>query len=275
MDSIHLSNQTATVMATAMALLLEPGSLILVNLPPSKQWIYIATLVPAFLVTILLYLDQNITSRIINAPDKGMKKGPAYHVDMLVLAVLIALCSILGLPWLVAATVRSLSHLNSLTKFKASDKESRFSAPVIVSVIETRVTGLLIGILVLLSVLFIAVLKFVPLAVLGGIFLFMGLSSLNGNQFIDRIRFMFMDPKLLPDSSKSNIRRRRVHIFTLIQLACLIILWIVKTGDAALFFPIFILLLVPVRILLGKRVFSEHELAILDAEDESEIKLGM
>jgi len=33
-----------------------------------------------------------------------------------VLALLILLCSILGLPWFVAATVRSVTHVRSLLK---------------------------------------------------------------------------------------------------------------------------------------------------------------
>ena len=35
---------------------------------------------------------------------------------MFVLALLILVCSILGLPWFVAATVRSVSHVRSLLK---------------------------------------------------------------------------------------------------------------------------------------------------------------
>ena len=44
------------------------------------------------------------------------QKGHGYHLDLFVLAVLIAICSFLGLPWFVAATVRALTHVKSLVR---------------------------------------------------------------------------------------------------------------------------------------------------------------
>ena len=51
------------------------------------------------------------------------RKGPGYHLDLFVLAITIVICSTLGLPWFVAATVRSITHLKSLVK------QSETSAP--------------------------------------------------------------------------------------------------------------------------------------------------
>jgi len=45
-----------------------------------------------------------------------LKKPHGYHLDIFVLALLIMVCSILGLPWFVAATVRSVTHVRSLLK---------------------------------------------------------------------------------------------------------------------------------------------------------------
>lgn len=39
------------------------------------------------------------------------------NLDMGIVAALTAGCSVFGLPWLVAATVRSLAHVKSLTKY--------------------------------------------------------------------------------------------------------------------------------------------------------------
>ena len=44
----------------------------------------------------------------------SFQKGPGYHLDFLVVGLLITLCSLLGLPWVVGATVRSVTHVNSL-----------------------------------------------------------------------------------------------------------------------------------------------------------------
>lgn len=42
------------------------------------------------------------------------QKSCGYHLDLLVLTVLIVICSVMGLPWFVAATVLSINHVNSL-----------------------------------------------------------------------------------------------------------------------------------------------------------------
>jgi len=46
-----------------------------------------------------------------------LQKGFGYHLDLFVLSVLIIVCSLLGLPWFVAATVRSVTHVRSLIKY--------------------------------------------------------------------------------------------------------------------------------------------------------------
>lgn len=40
------------------------------------------------------------------------------NLDMGLIAALTAACSMFGLPWLVAATVRSLAHVKSLTNYE-------------------------------------------------------------------------------------------------------------------------------------------------------------
>jgi len=42
---------------------------------------------PALMATILLFMDQNITARIIMAKQNKLKKGSGVHLDMLVVAV--------------------------------------------------------------------------------------------------------------------------------------------------------------------------------------------
>lgn len=44
----------------------------------------------------------------------SVQKGPGYHLDLLIVGCLIFLHSALGLPWVVGATVVSISHVQSL-----------------------------------------------------------------------------------------------------------------------------------------------------------------
>ena len=59
-------------------------------------------------------MDQQITAVIINRKEFKLKKSLGYHLDLFIIGVTIALCSLFGLPWFVAATVLSLTHIHSL-----------------------------------------------------------------------------------------------------------------------------------------------------------------
>ena len=108
------------------------------------------------------------------------------------------------------------------------------------------------------------------MAVLYGLFLFMGVVSMAGNQFFERIRLWVMDPSLYPTTH--YIRRvplKTIHLYTLLQLLCLFVLGAVELSPLGILFPIFILLLVPVRLLAGRYISAEH-LAALDSEEDPE-----
>ena len=42
------------------------------------------------------------------------QKGAGYHLDLFWVAILMIVCSFMGLPWYVAATVISIAHIDSL-----------------------------------------------------------------------------------------------------------------------------------------------------------------
>lgn len=51
-----------------------------------------------------------------------------------------------------------------------------------------------------------------------------------------------------------------MHLFTVVQLTCLSLLWVVMATAAALAFPFMLLLTIPVRMLLLPRLFNRREL---------------
>ncbi|MEO0899034.1 MAG: sodium bicarbonate transporter family protein [Bacteroidota bacterium] len=234
----------------------------LVNPLEAPQWVWFASIIPAFLVSILLYLDQNITVRLVNNPQNKLKKGSGYHLDLAVVGGLVGLCSMFGLPWMVAATVRSLNHVRSLNKL-----ETVKGKEVITGTIENRLTALLVHVAIGASLLILNVLQLMPMSVLFGLFLFMGVASMKGNQLFERLRLWFMDPARYPSTHYLRaVPTRVVHMFTAIQAICLAVLWVVKTSIIAITFPLFIALLVPVRFVMD-RFFDGYHLAMLDAEE--------
>jgi len=232
-------------------------------------WARFAAIGPAFFVSILIFLDQNITARLVNSPDHKLKKGEAYHWDMMIVGALIGFCSFFGLPWVVAATVRSLNHVRGLAKFKDVRNQDGEVENKIESIKETRVTGFLIFSLLGATLLILPLIKQVPMAILYGIFLYMGVVSMKGSQFFERLGLWLMDPELYPEKHFTHKAPMKViHKFTLVQFLALIVLWIVKTSSLGLLFPLFIALLVPLRNIL-KNYFKPEHLDYLDSEEES------
>ena len=242
----------------------------LVDLTATPMWARFAAIGPAILVAVLVYVDQNITARLVNSPDHKLQKGTAYHLDMVVMGVLVAICSMFGLPWLVAATVRSLNHVRSLATIEEVVTSGGDKREKIIHVRETRLTGLLIHLLIGLSLLLLPLLKVIPMAVLYGLFLFMGVVSMSGNQLFERLNLWLMDSALYPVTHYiRKVPIWTIHKFTILQVVCLGILAFVEVSPLGILFPIFIVLLVPIRILAG-RFFEPEHLAALDAEEEPE-----
>ncbi|XP_073703027.1 sodium bicarbonate cotransporter 3 isoform X3 [Garra rufa] len=228
----------------------------------NPTWTLFAAAIPALLCTILIFMDQQITAVIINRKEHKLKKGCGYHLDLLVVAVMLGVCSVMGLPWFVAATVLSISHVNSLKV--ESECSAPGEQPKFLGIREQRVTGLMIFVLMGLSVFMTSILKFIPMPVLYGVFLYMGVSSLKGIQFFDRIKLFGMPAKHQPDLIYLRyVPLWKVHIFTIVQLTCLVLLWVIKASAAAVVFPMMVLALVFIRKLLDF-CFTKRELSWLD-----------
>nr|XP_022914350.1 sodium bicarbonate cotransporter 3 isoform X7 [Onthophagus taurus] len=240
---------------------------------PDRTWIidpfknpiytFILALLPALLGTILIFMDQQITTVIINRKENKLKKGGGYHLDLFVLAILIQICTLMGLPWFVAATVLSINHVNSLKV--ESECAAPGEKPQFLGVREQRVTHIFIFLTIGLSVFLTPMLSHIPMPVLYGVFLYMGVASLKGLQFFDRILIMFMPNKYQPDYMfLRQVPIRRVHIFTLIQLACLVCLWVIKSfSTTSILFPLMLVVMIGIRKSLDF-FFARRELKILD-----------
>ncbi|XP_026995521.1 electrogenic sodium bicarbonate cotransporter 4 isoform X1 [Tachysurus fulvidraco] len=233
-------------------------------IPSGKNpwWMYLASFVPALLVTILIFMDQQITAVIVNRKENKLRKGCGYHLDMFWVGILMAVCSFLCLPWYVAATVISIAHIDSLKM--ESECSAPGEQPQFLGVREQRLTGILVFVLTGVSIFLAPILQYIPMPVLYGVFLYMGVASLSGIQFWERIKLILMPAKHQPDFVfLRHVPLRRVHLFTLVQITCLAVLWILKSTVAAIIFPVMILGLMVVRKMLDL-VFSQHDLAWLD-----------
>nr|XP_021139161.1 band 3 anion transport protein isoform X1 [Columba livia] len=233
---------------------------------PFPIWMMFACAVPAVLVFILIFLETQITTLIVSKPERKLVKGSGFHLDLLLIVAMGGLAALFGMPWLSATTVRTITHANALTVMSKATAPGEKSQ--ILEVKEQRISGLLVAMLIGVSILMEPILKYIPLAVLFGIFLYMGVTSLFGIQLFDRILLLLMPPKYHPSEPYvTRVKTWRMHLFTFTQIIVLVLLWVVKSTPASLALPFLLILTVPLRRFLLPKIFRDIELKCLDADD--------
>ncbi|XP_038216460.1 anion exchange protein 2 isoform X2 [Zerene cesonia] len=225
-------------------------------------WAAFAMALPALMVYIIVFMETHIAELIIDKPERRLKKGSGFHMDIVVMSLVNAVCGMFGAPWQCVATVRSVSHVSALTVMSTTHAPG--DKPHIVEVKEQRLTGLLVAILVGVSVLASSWLRMVPMAVLFGVFLYMGISALGGIQFWDRCILLLKPVKHHPQIPYvRRVPTLKMHLYTIIQIAGICILYAVKSSRFSLALPFFLVMMVPLRMSLVY-VFTPLQLRALD-----------
>ncbi|XP_046440639.1 solute carrier family 4 member 11-like isoform X2 [Daphnia pulex] len=225
-----------------------------------------------FSLSLLFFMDQNITSAMVNNPCNKLKKGPAYHWDLFVVALVTAFLSLFGLPWMHATLPHSPLHVRGL-----ADVEERVDQghvyEIIVKVRETRLTGMISHFFIGLSLFLLPYpLAYIPTAVLDGLFLYMAVTALNGNQMFERITLLFMEQAAYPPNHYiRRVPQRKIHQFTGCQVTQLLVMCLFGFAPWAymkMVFPLIILFLLPVRHRLVPQLIEGRFLEALDGEHQ-------
>ncbi|XP_076371246.1 solute carrier family 4 member 11-like isoform X2 [Tachypleus tridentatus] len=232
----------------------------------------VASLGLGFALSLLFFMDQNISAAMVNNPCNKLKKGPGYHLDLFVVGMLNGFLSLFGLPWMHGVLPHSPLHVRSLADVEERVEQGHIYE-IIVKVRETRVTGIISHILIGLSIFLLPYpLGYIPIAVLNGLFLYMAVTSLNGNQMFERITLLFMEQTAYPPNH--YIRRcpqRKIHVFTIcqvIQLAAMCFFGFSPWPYVKMVFPVMILLLLPIRHKVIPYLIQEKFLEALDGEHQ-------
>ena len=135
-------------------------------------------------------------------------------------------------------------------------------------VVEQRFSNLAQGLLTLVAMTgpLLVVLGLIPQGVLAGLFFVMGIQALEANGMTSKILFLLRDRELTrPDEQLKRIKRRAaIFTFVAVQLLGFGATFAITQTIAAIGFPVFILLLIPMRTWLMPRWFQVDELDILD-----------
>ncbi|KAJ3416594.1 hypothetical protein HDV05_000876 [Chytridiales sp. JEL 0842] len=254
-------------------------------LPPSAVGI---ALISGFVLTVLIFFDHNVSSLLAQQPHFNLKKPAAYNWDFIIVGLSMILTGILGLPPSHGLIPQAPLHTTRLAFTKTvsvphpSDPHIKVSKEIYTHVVEQRVSNLLQSTLVLLFLLVPALLKIlgsVPIAVLSGLFLIMGLEAFQNNQFAERILMasclIYRDEDRFTAFPHIWKRIRGLPYiqwagFTGVQVLLLGLIFGITESPAAIGFPLCILVMVPVRRYLLPLVFNKEAMEALDGEDSGE-----
>ncbi|KAJ8336228.1 hypothetical protein SKAU_G00395710 [Synaphobranchus kaupii] len=223
-----------------------------------------------FLLALLIFIDQNIVVSLTNAPENRLLKGTAYHWDLMLSGFINILMSVLGLPWMHAAFPHSTLHVRQLA-FVEQRVEGGHLYETIVSVKETRLTSLAANIFIGVSVFLLPVpLQWIPKPVLYGLFLYIALTSIDGNQMCDRMALLLKEQTSYPPTHYiRKVPQRKIHYFTALQMLQLIVLCafgMYPLPYMKMIFPLLMILLIPIRNSLLPKIIEAKYLDIIDSQ---------
>ena len=204
-----------------------------------------------------------------------LRKPAGFHWDIFLLGLTTGVAGLLGLPAPNGLIPQAPFHTSALcVKQPVADTDESGSAAVqpsrqIDHVVEQRLSNLAQGLLTLgtMSGPLLIVLHQIPQAVLAGLFFIMGIQALRANGITLKAVYLCNDKHLTSGSEPfSHIRRQQaIWYFIALELVGFGATLAITQTIAAIAFPVFIFLLIPVRAFLLPRYFSSEELSILDA----------
>ncbi|XP_055977563.1 solute carrier family 4 member 11 [Sorex fumeus] len=223
-----------------------------------------------FLLSLLFFMEQNLVAALANAPENRLVKGTAYHWDLLLVAIINMGLSLFGLPWIHAAYPHSPLHVRALALVEER-VENGHIYETIVSVKETRLTTLGASVLVGFSLLLLPFpLQWIPKPVLYGLFLYIALTSIDGNQLVERLALLLKEQTAYPPSHYiRRVPQRQIHYFTGLQALQLLLLCAFGMSPLPymkMIFPVIMIAMIPIRYNLLPQIIEAKYLDAMDAE---------
>lgn len=226
------------------------------------------------LLTILFWFDHNVSSLIAQGTEFPLRKPPGFHWDIFLLGLTTGVAGFLGLPFPNGLIPQAPFHTASLCVTKNKIDENGKTVRVNDHVVEQRVSNLAQGLLFLVTMTgpLLIVLNLIPQGVLAGLFFVMGAQALAGNGVTLKIIYLLKDKELTsPDDPLRKLERQKmVWLFVAIELLAFGATFAITQTIAAIGFPVFIILLIPLRTFVMPRFFRPEELRALDAPTAGE-----
>ncbi|CAB9531062.1 bicarbonate transporter-like protein 11 [Seminavis robusta] len=232
-------------------------------------------IIPGFMFFLLFIIDHNVSSILTQSPKLNLKKPPAYHWDFFVLGITFIPCAILGLPPGNGLIPQAPLHARALCTRKYVTDSRGVKHEVVTHCEEQRYSGLGQALLMFVALASFEVISWIPRGCLFGLFLYLGMGALHGNEIWERMVMCFMMAKKRPDIPiVREVKWSTVQIYTFVQAACgLSVFAVAQFASVGYIYPALLTALVPLRSYILSRVFSEADLKYLDPSAETDEEL--
>ncbi|GLJ46241.1 hypothetical protein SUGI_0974280 [Cryptomeria japonica] len=224
----------------------ELGSL--VRLKSVPLWGIFLAVIPGLLLASMIFVDHSAASILLqNEISSDSRKSRSRSWDICIVALLVLVCGIFGLPFCYGLFFQSLKHAQVLTHDKSIDLESQESQSEIkVQRISGLIASLLSGLALVPGLSWLT--AKIPLAVVIGLFLEVAMEALSNLHFMKNTRLLLTDPYICSvNGSTHSTSIPAIRIYTAIQFTCALIIFAASRSPAAILFPLFILLMIWMR----------------------------
>jgi hypothetical protein len=245
------------------------------------KWVFVA-LPMGILLTLLFYYDHNVSSLGAQAKQYPLTKPAGFHWDFFLLGCTCFIGGIIGIPLPNGLVPQAPVHTDSLTEYKdrlvtSKEIEDKPNAPqlrnnkkVIVAdnVAEQRVSHFLmaLGLIGTMTGPLLVVLHTMPRALFSGVFFVVGWGSIEGNGIVDNALHICRETRFVsPQEPRLTLKKSRIALYIMFQLLGVGFSVAISQTIGALGFPVIIVSLIPLRWVILPRIFTEHELLVLDA----------
>ena len=238
-----------------------------------------AAVIPGACIAAMLFVDHNMTTRLATE-GYGTRVQSTLHYDLLLLAVNLFICGLIGIPPSSATVPSNPEHTRALVKRKIVESSVTEDASGTLrtkrAVVEQRFTNFIQSFALLTCMFVMPLFGYVPTSLMWGNLLVLGTYNLNeGSEF-------FLRAKLLVSSSSSRRMHKAAFLsistmqtisaFTIIQIVlCLLIIgltilqMVTSVNIATILYPVLVILCAfPIRSNVLPCIFTSADIEALD-----------
>ncbi|KAF7714458.1 Bicarbonate transporter family protein [Penicillium ucsense] len=242
----------------------------------SAKWVF-AALPFGFLIMLLFYYDHNVSSLTAQARQFPLKKPAGFHWDFFLLGCTTFISGVVGIPFPNGLVPQAPVHTDSLTIYETDvrvipseeGEGAEIRRPIVnaTAVVEQRVSHFVMGLAIIGTMTgpLLIVLHTMPSAVFAGVFFIVGWGSIGSSGIMNKALHLIQEDRFIQRAEPlMKIRNRKILLWIACQLVGVAACVAISETIAAIGFPVLIIALIPFRVWIIPKWFSQDEISVLD-----------